>query len=167
MTLKIGDKVITDAPFTLNGVQYPAGWVRLASPAEKKAVGLVELPDPAPVDHRFYWQSGDEDPLPRANEEITAAVHVPRIKAEASALILAAFPDWKQRNMTARGVELLQKQVAGSLTSDETSEIGLLHQAWSWIKSIREHSNALEAELASLDFDALVEWHPHDWPVQS
>ena len=39
------------------GVQYPANWLRLASPAEREAVGLVEVttsPD-AVYDQRFYW----------------------------------------------------------------------------------------------------------------
>ena len=39
------------------GVQYPANWLRLASPAEREAVGLVEVttsPDQV-YDQRFYW----------------------------------------------------------------------------------------------------------------
>ena len=41
------------------GVQYPANWLRLASPAEKQAVGLVEVTTPASAvyDQRFYWNS--------------------------------------------------------------------------------------------------------------
>lgn len=30
------------------GIQYPANWIRNASPLEKAAIGLVEVPDPAP-----------------------------------------------------------------------------------------------------------------------
>ena len=39
------------------GVQYPANWLRLASPAEREAVGLVEVTTPASAvyDQRFYW----------------------------------------------------------------------------------------------------------------
>ena len=39
------------------GVQYPANWLRLASPAEREAVGLVEVTVPVEpyYDQRFYW----------------------------------------------------------------------------------------------------------------
>jgi hypothetical protein len=37
------------------GVQYPANWLRLASPEERAAIGITEVPDPAPYDQRFYW----------------------------------------------------------------------------------------------------------------
>ena len=40
------------------GVQYPANWLRLASPDERTAIGITEEPDPAPYDQRFYWQPG-------------------------------------------------------------------------------------------------------------
>jgi len=44
-----------DRAFTHNGVQYPANWLRLASPAEREAIGITEAPDPEPYDQRFYW----------------------------------------------------------------------------------------------------------------
>jgi len=44
-----------DRAFTHNGVQYPANWLRLASPAEREAIGVTEAPDPEPYDQRFYW----------------------------------------------------------------------------------------------------------------
>ena len=44
-----------DSPFTHNGVQYPANWLRLTSWEEKAAIGITEAPDPTPVDTRFYW----------------------------------------------------------------------------------------------------------------
>ncbi len=37
------------------GTQYPANWLRLASPEERAAIGITEEPDPAPYDQRFYW----------------------------------------------------------------------------------------------------------------
>lgn len=30
-------------PFTLNGIQYPANWLQLATPADKEAAGLTEV----------------------------------------------------------------------------------------------------------------------------
>ena len=50
-----GKPLALDRAFTHNGVQYPANWLRLASPAEREAIGVTEAPDPAPYDQRFYW----------------------------------------------------------------------------------------------------------------
>lgn len=44
--------------FTANGIQYPANWLRLASAAEKAAIGITEVADPVRADDRFYW-NGD------------------------------------------------------------------------------------------------------------
>ena len=59
-TLRVG-AAFTDA----NGTQYPANWLRLTTLAEKEAIGITEVPDPAPVDTRFYW---DHD-LPKRLED--------------------------------------------------------------------------------------------------
>jgi hypothetical protein len=40
---------------TADGTQYPANWLRLSSPEEREAIGITEVPDPAPYDQRFYW----------------------------------------------------------------------------------------------------------------
>jgi hypothetical protein len=50
-----GKPLALDRAFTHNGVQYPANWLRLASPAEREAIGITEAPDPEPYDQRFYW----------------------------------------------------------------------------------------------------------------
>lgn len=38
-----------DTAFTHNDIQYPANWLRLASQAERKALGITEQPDPVVV----------------------------------------------------------------------------------------------------------------------
>jgi hypothetical protein len=59
MPFKLGTKTIQlDTPFTHNDIQYPANWIRLASEADKAAIGLVWEADPVRADDRFYW-SGD------------------------------------------------------------------------------------------------------------
>lgn len=44
-----------DTAFTHNEISYPANWLRLASPEERAAIGIVEVADPASYDDRFYW----------------------------------------------------------------------------------------------------------------
>ena len=51
-----GQPLRVGRPFTdADGVQYPSNWLRLASEADKAAIGITWEADPAPVDTRFYW----------------------------------------------------------------------------------------------------------------
>jgi len=65
MLLLDGKQLRPGKPFTHNGIQYPSNWLRLTSWEEKEAIGITEVPDPAPVDTRFYW---DHD-LPKRLED--------------------------------------------------------------------------------------------------
>jgi hypothetical protein len=58
MFLLDGKPLSPDVAFTHDGIQYPANWLRLASPEEREAIGIEEVPDPAPYDQRFYWGPG-------------------------------------------------------------------------------------------------------------
>ena len=51
--------------YDANGTQYPSGWLNQATEAQKLAIGITWVADPAPVDTRFYW---DTD-LPKALED--------------------------------------------------------------------------------------------------
>ena len=57
MLLLDGKPLSPDSAFTdpKTGTQYPANWLRLASPEDRAAIGITEEPDPAPYDQRFYW----------------------------------------------------------------------------------------------------------------
>jgi hypothetical protein len=55
MFLLDGKPLSPDVAFTHDGIQYPANWLRLSSPEERAAIGITEVPDPAPYDQRFYW----------------------------------------------------------------------------------------------------------------
>ena len=45
-----GQPLRVGRPFTdADGVQYPSNWLRLASEADKAAIGITWEPDPAPV----------------------------------------------------------------------------------------------------------------------
>ena len=59
MPFKLGTKTIQlDTPFTHNDIQYPANWIRLASEADKSAIGMTWEADAVRADDRYYW-SGD------------------------------------------------------------------------------------------------------------
>ena len=51
-----GKPLSPDRAFTTNlGIKYPKNWLRLASPEERAAIGITEVPDPPSYDQRFYW----------------------------------------------------------------------------------------------------------------
>jgi hypothetical protein len=41
-----GKPLSPDVAFTHDGIQYPANWLRLATPEERAAIGITEVPDP-------------------------------------------------------------------------------------------------------------------------
>jgi hypothetical protein len=60
MILLNGKPYAIDTPFTdSNGTQYPANWYRLATQQQRTAVGFTEVPDPPPIDERFYYINTD------------------------------------------------------------------------------------------------------------
>jgi len=52
-----GKTLSPDRAFTTeDGNQYPANWLRLATPEQRAAIGITEVPDPVQsYDQRFYW----------------------------------------------------------------------------------------------------------------
>lgn len=63
---KLNGKPLTlDRPFTVDGTQYPSNWLRMASEADKAALGITWEADPVAPDYRFYWSEGN----PKAMED--------------------------------------------------------------------------------------------------
>jgi hypothetical protein len=85
---------------------------------------------------------------------------VAAIKAECQRRIYARFPQWKQANLTARGVELQDVwRTVGAWSVEEQAEADALKAAWSWIKSTRAASDALEVQSPiPLDFGDDRHW---------
>jgi hypothetical protein len=54
-------KLVPDSTgFSYNGIDYPANWIRLASPASRAALGIVDVVFGPEADQRFYWVSSNE-----------------------------------------------------------------------------------------------------------
>ena len=63
MPFKLGTRTIQlDTPFTHNDIQYPANWIRLASEADKSAIGMTWEADAVRADDRFYWDGNTNNP---------------------------------------------------------------------------------------------------------
>lgn len=76
------------------------------------------------------------------------AEEVAKIKRAAYAHIVARVPEWKQANLTARGVEFLDiREAGGALTAGEQAEQNSIKAVWAWVKSVRAYSDGLEADV--------------------
>jgi len=58
-----GQTVLIDRPFTYNGVQYPANWLRVMTPDQRIEFGAVEQPEPERFDERWYYAPGVQKPV--------------------------------------------------------------------------------------------------------
>jgi hypothetical protein len=87
-----GKPLALDRAFTHDGIQYPANWLRLASPAEREAIGITEAPDPAVYDQRFYWgYDADGNLIPKDHAQLVEQ-WVAQTRATANSLLSPT--DW-------------------------------------------------------------------------
>ena len=89
-----GKPLSPDRAFTHNGLQYPADWLRKASPAQKTALGITEAPDAPSYDQRFYWGVGMPKDLDQLKDQYKA-------QQKETAQSLLRGTDW----LVIRGIE--------------------------------------------------------------
>ena len=68
-----GKPLSPDVAFTdpATGVQYPANWLRLATPEERAAIGITEQADPPVWDQRFCWgYTEDGELIPKDHTQL-------------------------------------------------------------------------------------------------
>jgi hypothetical protein len=56
-----GKNLPLDTPFEHDGTSFPANWLRLATPEERAAIGITEIPDYPRPDDRFFFVSQNPD----------------------------------------------------------------------------------------------------------
>jgi hypothetical protein len=112
----------TDTPFTVNGVQYPANWLRLTSAEEKAAIGITEVADAVREDDRFYWNGVKTNPRPleTLKEQFSA-----QVKDTANKML--APTDWMIIRKAERNVNVPQNiatyrtAIVSACASNETA----------------------------------------------
>ena len=108
MFILAGKPLALDIAFTTpDGTQYPANWLRLATPEQREAIGITEQSDPSPYDQRYYWgydsegnlipkQLEDEVVTPEEGEPYTQTglktLHIRQTKETSNTLL--APTDW-------------------------------------------------------------------------
>ncbi len=142
--------------FTLNGFQYPAGWLSLASATERTARGLLPARVLAKPDEGLYLV-GERETAIVDGEAIVGHVHTPRDVADARRTMLArvkaaaksalAPSDWK----VIRAAEDLTKPV---------DQVTLSYRA-----SVRATCDTAEADINACEtVGALEALPPVVWP---
>jgi hypothetical protein len=131
MFLLDGKPLSPDVAFTTGGIQYPANFLRLASPEERAAIGITEEPDPIPVDQRFWWDTG----IPKDHVQLVE--------------------QWVSQTRTTAGTLL---QPSDWLVIRETDNGTAVPEAWrTWRESIRSATGDKVAAIeATLDTEELA-----------
>lgn len=116
-------------------------------PLHERLVASAEITD---AGARRVWavERRPEAEIPAV--EAVAAEAVVRIKAGAGAAIEGRFPLWRQSNLMARAIELLDIRRDRPLTEAESAERDAIEAARDWIKRQRAESDRLEALVAAL-----------------
>jgi len=113
-----------------------------APPYDRNTERLVQA-EPTLADGK--WARG-WTVVPLTADELAerGAAMVEGVKREASKRILGIAPDYKQRNMLARSVELLRIGET-NLTQEQRDEVLAIELIWETIQMIRARSDAIEA----------------------
>lgn len=141
-------------------VTVHAGHFEGMDAAEREALGVLEIVETLPpTGVRVLGPSVETaDGRPKrawiteahSPESLAAlrAAKITEVKVEARRRIVERYPEWKQLNMTARGVELTKVLAdQGAWSEAEAVEAARLQADWDWIKAVRAASNALEAAI--------------------
>lgn len=99
MFLLNGSPLALDIPFTANDIQYPANWLRLASPEERAAIGITEAPEPEYYDGMFYWGVGNPKDLTQLKTQ-----WISQTNASANAMLVTS--DWMVVRKAETGVNI-------------------------------------------------------------
>lgn len=123
----------------------------------RESDGAIIPCDPANSDYALLIAQGDViAPYRRfAGKEEALAALGPAIKQECRRRIHAIADEDRQRNLTARAVELTLAVAQGALSSVDAQELANLQAMWARIKALRTASDGKEAALQILSLEAL------------
>jgi hypothetical protein len=160
MFLLNNQPLAVDTPFTANEIQYPANWLRLASEAEKSAIGITEVADAVRADDRLYWDGNLANP--KALEDVLAT------KEDGSPLMVQKYNPVTEamedtdKQVVTKGLKsnfIAQvKQTAGSILAQtdwmvtRKADIGtdIPESVIAYRASIRTKADELEASISAV-----------------
>jgi len=178
MFILAGKPLALDRAFTApDGTQYPSNWLRLATPAQREAIGISEAPDAPQYDQRYYWgydadgnlipkQLEDEVIAPEEGESYTQTglktLHIQQTKETANSLLKPT--DWYVIRQFERNID-----VPVGIVSFRASVISVSDQRETLIgltTSVTELKGLYESSVTGIGTEAVV--NPPampEWPV--
>lgn len=144
-----GQTLNPDLPFEHDGIQYPANWLRLATPEERQAIGITEVPDYPRPDDRFYWVTQNPDGTYTAIPKDLA-----QLKKEWSAQVDATA----YANLLPSDWMVVRKTEDGTLIAPEWTD---------YRASVRTYAQTARTNLnAASDIDAFIKVATTlEWPL--
>ncbi len=130
-----------DTAFTAGDISYPANWLRLASPEERAAIGITEVPDEdTSFDSRFYWSKGN----PKALEDKL------EVKEDGTPLMVQVY-DEATESMVDTDKQVVTKGLKSQLIAQVKATAGSMLAATDW-KVVRAYEG-----VKAVDADTLAE----------
>jgi hypothetical protein len=126
---------------TADGTQYPANWIRLASPEERAAIGITEVADEdTSFDPRFYWSKGNAKALEDKLE----------VKQDGTPLMVQVY-DEATESMVDTNKQVVTKGLKSQMIAQVKATAGSLLAATDW-KVVRASEG-----VKAVDADTLAE----------
>lgn len=146
MFLLNGNPLAVDTPFTANDIQYPANWLRLSTPAEKKAIGIIEVADPVRADDRLYW--GGDINNPKALED------KPEFKEDGSPLYVQKYNPVTEK-MEDTDKQVITKGLKSNFVAQIKANAGSILAQSDWMV-IRKAERDVDLPTAIADYRASI-----------
>ena len=101
-----GNRLPLDVAFEAGDTMFPANWLRLASPEERAAIGITEVPDPPSpyYDQRFYWGYTASGTLIPKDHGVLVSGWVDQTRTTANTLLSPS--DWSVVRMVDNGTPI-------------------------------------------------------------
>ena len=118
-----GNRLPLDVSFEAGDTMFPANWLRLASPEERAAIGITEVPDPPSpyYDQRFYWGYTASGTLIPKDHGVLVSGWVDQTRTTANTLLSPS--DWSVVRMVDNGtpvpsgVQVWRQDIRGACNS--------------------------------------------------
>ena len=146
MFLLNGNTLPLDRPFSHNGINYPANWLRLSTSQEKSAIGITEQADTpeTPYDQRFYW--GPNNPKLLNDREES--------DEEGNPLYVKVY-DAETQSMVDSDVRLVTKGLKSQWTAQVKDTAGKMLASTDWMVT-RKFERDIDIPTATATYRAAI-----------
>ena len=176
---KVNGKTLPlDRPFTLGDIQYPRNWLRLATEADKAALGITWEADEVRADDRYFWNGDITNPKALEDKE--------EVDEDGNPLFVKVLDNSDPENpvMVDSTERLITKGLKSNMISQVKSTAGSMLAQTDWMvirkaersveiaedavaerAAIVAEANRLETAItACLDVEALIDvMNTQDW----